>query len=182
MANFRMEEAEAILDLVEFCNVVKIEQIPKIFPNSNCEKILNFLLKRQRIHISEDKTYIHSTQIGRGDVPRPDKALIAALGVLGDIIGKVQTYTKSIPPAQLSFLSHSGDFFEICYVKYGMEAMTVSMFNSHNTGNSQKKASVTKRIVIIEDATQIDELKGKIPGIARFAIVLADGGFKYVTP
>jgi len=173
MGNFKMEEAVAVLDLIDTCNAVGREQLPRIFPDSNCEKIISYLLKRKRVHLSKDGTYLHSTHIGKGDMPRPDKALIAALNVLGDIRGKVQTYTKAIQPAQVAFISTSGDYYEICYVTYGLEAIVASMF-----GNSGE----AKRIVIIEDMGQAEKIKGKIPGLMRFARIIPEGGFEYANP
>ena len=178
MADFKMHEAEEVLDFIESCDVVRADQLSKLYPNYNISKITKYLVGRKRIHMSSDGQFINSTQVGTTDEPRPDKALIATLGVLGDLMSKVRQHTKAPPPAQISFLSHNGELFEIVYVGYGLEAMVSNMFNRSQPTSSEE----VKRIIVIEDTSQAAKVKAKIPNIMRFALVLPSGGYEYINP
>ena len=176
---FVKSEVERVLDFIESCDVVRKEQVRKLFPEYEIDLIIGYLLKKKRIHISESE-YLHSTQIGR-DVKKnlvPDEALSAAIGVLGDLMGKVKYFTKALAPAQIAFQSLSGDMYEIIYVGYGLEVMIGSIYNRIANVAGKTDNSV-KRIIIVQDKTQIEKVKGRIPNIMRFALVQQNGTFSY---
>ena len=100
------KKGEEILDFLDAYGVLRNEHIEKFFPGS--KKIVSYLIKNQRLHISPDGTYISTDQD-----PRPDRCLTAALGVLADIFEKVQSHAKATAPVQVSFITHSGDYYEI---------------------------------------------------------------------
>ena len=166
------KKGEEILRFVETYGVLKHEHLDKFFPGN--KKIVSYLIKNQRLHQCDNETYI-----GTERNPRPDKCLIAALSVLGDVFEKVQNHAKAIPPAQISFYTYPGDFYEIVYVGYGMEAMVTAFYETQLAAAQRSKeyADTTKRMAIVEDKSQMTKLR--IPGIVRFALIQPDGSISY---
>jgi hypothetical protein len=162
------KQGEAILNFVDTYGVLRQEHLEKIFPGSG--KIVNYLIKNRRLFRSQDGIYL-----SEDEKTRPDKCLIAALGVLADLSDKVQSHVRTAPPAQISFLTHSGDFYEIIYVGLGMEMITAASFEMQAA--AKQKDYGAKRIVIVEAQSQMERLQ--IPGIARFALVQPDGSLSY---
>jgi len=170
-AEFNLK-GEEILDFIDTYGVLKYEYIDKFFPQSN--KILSYLIKNRRLHKSADGIYISADHDSQ-----PMKSVITALGVLADIFEKVQTHTRATAPAQISFITHSGDYYEILYVGYGMEAMITASYETQLAAKQRLKdyADITKRIAIIEDKNQMTRLP--IPGIVRFALIQPNGNLSY---
>jgi len=166
------KKGEAILDFLDAYEVVKREHIEKFFPNS--EKILNYLIKNQRLYKSSDEIYVSITHNHR-----PNKSIITAMSILADIFEKVQSHIKATAPAQISFVTHSGDYYEIVYVGYGMEAMIAAAYETQLTARqlSTSYVDTTKRMVIVEDKNQMTRLQ--IPGLVRFILVQPDGSLSY---
>ena len=166
------KKAEEILDFVDAYGMVRYEHLEKFFLGSN--KVVGYLIKNQRLHESTDGIYISTV----ADVC-PDKCLIAALSVLADVIDKVQTYTRTTSPAQISFITYNGDYYEIIYVGYGAEVMTAAFFEAQLAAKQRPKDYVdtAKRIIIVEDKNQMERLH--IPGTARFALIAPDGSLSY---
>ena len=159
-----------ILNLVDEYEVIKYDQLIKIFPKRIRE--IEVLIKKERIYKSPDGMYIRAKLIGREKMQKPDKELIAALNVLGDFIstGRVSYHTTADPPAKISFVTTKGSYYEIVYVAFGHEVMVNAMYK-------KKSMDEVKHIVIIEDVIQNKKLK--IPGIARFALIMPDGNIEY---
>ena len=161
-----------ILDFIDAYSALRLEHIEKIFPHSR--KNIGYLIKHQRLHESSDGIYISTDHTSL-----PDKCLIAALGVLADIFDKVKNHTKAANPIQISFITHSDDYYEIIYVGYGMEAMVTATLEAQRSARAlnNKCNDITKRIIIVEDKNQMDRLK--IPQTTRFALVSVDGSLIY---
>lgn len=166
------KKAEVILDFMDSYETIRQVDLAKFFPKDN--KVIAYLLKNRRLFESIDDLYI-STSI---DVS-PDRAMSAALGVLGDIFDKVHSHTRATPPAQISFTTHSGDYYEIIYVRHSMEAMVTALFTTQLTTKQKDKSheDKVKRMVIIEDLAQMDRLQ--IPNIMRFALISPNGELTY---
>jgi len=159
--------AEEILSFMDSYVTVKFNHLEKFFPGS--VKAINYLIKNKRLHSSSDGIYI-----GIDPNLRPDKALIAALSMLSELLPKVKDYTKATAPAQLSFTTqHTGEHYEIIYVAHGMETMIAEMFEV----SEKTPLDIIKRIVIVEDKVQMQKLQ--IPGTTRFALVLPNGQLTY---
>jgi hypothetical protein len=167
-----IRKCEEILDFFDIYNALRHEYIEKFFPGS--KKTLNYLLKNRRLYKSDDGILIST-------VPDPpsDKCLLAALGVLADIFEKVQGHVKATAPAQISFTTHSGDYYEIIYVGYGMEAMVSAFFETQLAEKKQSSIynDTAKLMVIVEDKNQMTRLQ--MPRITRFALVQPDGSLSY---
>ena len=165
-------KGEEILDFFDAYGVLRHEHLEKFFPDS--KKIVGYLIKNKRLYKSPDGIYISSE---RGS--RPDKCLISALGVLADVFDKVKSHTMATAPIQISFITHNGDYFEVIYVGYGMEAMVTAAFETQQNATKQDKdyTDNTKRMVIIEDTGQMDRLQ--IPKTMRFALVQPNGSLTY---
>jgi hypothetical protein len=168
---FRIK-AEEILNFIETYGVLNYSHLEKFFPNST--KKIDYLIKNKRLFRIDDGSYISADQ----DL-HPDKTIIAATGVLGDVFAKVSTHSRAMPPVQVSFMTNDGDYYEIIYVRHGMEVMISTIFE--NQGTARKRihdhADTTKRIIIVEDKSQMQMLH--IPGTMRFALVQPDGSLTY---
>jgi hypothetical protein len=165
-------KAEEILNFVDTYEVLNPYHIEKFFPDSS--KIIDYLVKNKRLFKSHDNMYISADQI-----LYPDKALITSISVLGDLLEKVKTHSRAIAPAQISFLTHNGNYYEIIYVGYGMEAMVTAFLETQLAAKARLKdyVDVTKRMVIVEDKHQMERLQ--IQGIERFILVQPDGSLSY---
>ena len=166
------EKAERILDFIETYGVLKYAQLEKFFPDSR--KNFDYLVKNKRLFKIEDGSYI-STDLEL----RPDKTIIAALSVLGDVLSKVKMYSRAIPPAQVSFITYDGEYYEIIYVAHGMEAMITAAFDTQLAARKRNQTNEdnAKRMIIVEDKAQMQRLR--IPGTMRFALVQPDGSLTY---
>lgn len=167
------KKAEEILYFIDAYGMVKHEHLEKLFPGS--KKVVNYLLKNRRLYKSADGIYIGT--INNYNTATPDKYMTSALNVLVDVFDKVQTHTKAAAPSQISFITHSGDYYEIIYVEYGMETMIISAYGTQLVLGKLPKSYAIKRIVIVEDKNQMFRLH--IPGIAHFALVQPDGSLSY---
>jgi len=166
------KKAEEILSFMDSYGAVRDEHLEIFFPGNG--KAVKYLIKNKRLYKSADGVYV-----GVELPPRPDKPLIAALSVLGNVLGKVNTHTRAASPAQISFITHSGEYYEIIYVAHSMEAMAAAAFEPRLTARKQpgSYSDITKRMVIVEDKNQMDRLQ--IPGTTRFALILPDGSLTY---
>ena len=166
-----IKKGEEILSFVDDYNILRHEYLNMFFPGSG--KIVNYLLKTGRLYRSLDGFYISTDK-----KTTPDKCLIAALGVLADLSGKVKTHARAAAPAQIAFTTHSGDFYEIIYVGFGMELMMAASFEMQAAiERPNDYVGTIKRIIIVEDKSQMESLQ--IPGITRFALVSPDGSLSY---
>jgi len=167
-----IKRAEDILDFFAVYEVLRVEVIEKFFPQS--KKIFDYLIKNRRLHKSPDETYISTDP-----ETLPDKCLIAALSVLADVFDKVKIYSRTTAPAQISFVTYSGEYYEIIYVSYGMEAMVTATLEAQLAvrGLSDNNIADIKRIVIVEDRNSMDRLS--IPQTTRYALVLTNGSLAY---
>ena len=160
------EQCLEILDFLDNYGTMRYDYLEKFFPGS--DKKVSYLIKKRRLHKSPDGVFIGTEQD-----PRPNKCMAAALGVLADIYEKVKSFTGASAPSLISFVTHSGEFYEIVYVSYGMEVMVTASFRNRH----KNYTDATKRIVIVEDIRQMEKLK--IPGTARYALISPDGSLTY---
>jgi hypothetical protein len=160
------EQCLEILDFLDTYGTIRLGHLEKFFPGS--EKKVSYLIKKRRLYKSPDGAFISTEQ-----EPRSDKCMAAALGVLSDIYEKVKSFTGAAAPSLISFVTHSGEFYEIVYVSYGMEVMVTASFRNRH----KNYTDATKRIVIVEDLGQMEKLK--IPGTARYALIRPDGSLTY---
>ena len=165
-------KAEKVLDFIDTYGVVRYTHLEKCFPGS--KKAISYLIKNRRLYKTADDIYISADQN-----LRPDKCLIAAIGVLSDVFDKVKAHARATSPAQVSFTTKNDDYYEIIYVGHGAEAMTVAFFETQFTAmqRSSDYADTTKRMVIVEDKSQMERLY--IPETVRFALISPDGSLSY---
>jgi len=165
-------KAEEILSFIDTYEVLSRKQLNKFFPSS--DKIIDYLIKNKRLHKSADGIYISTNKH-----PRSDKALIASVNVLADLLEKVKIHSRAIAPAQVSFLTHGNDYYEIVYVGYGTESMVMALFETQLNAKRHLNdyTDFTKRMVIVEDKKQMERLQ--IPRTKRFALVQPDGSLSY---
>jgi len=163
---------EEILHFIDVYGVLRYADFEKFFPNS--KKVIDYLLKKQRLYKSPDGSYI-----GADRDFRVDRHMLAALSVLAALCEKVRSHTRAAAPAQISFITHSGDFYEIIYIGYGMEAMTAASIGSEIAAKQQTREYTenVKRIIIVENKNQMEGLQ--ISGITQLALVHPDGSLSY---
>jgi len=165
------QKANEILGFVDIYGVLRISHLEKFFPGSY--KAVEHLLKSGRLcrvadelHVSADNTI------------SLNKAMLAALSVLSDVFDKVKSHAKATQPAQISFLTWGGDYYEIVYAGNGTEANATACFTSPPSASHPiRYPDTAKRIVIIEDKNQMQRLR--IPGTTRFALIQSDGSLVY---
>ena len=167
-----IKRCEEILSFIETYGALKHDYIGRLFPHS--KKNVGYLIKNQRLYHSKDGIYLSTD-----NDPRPDKCLVAALGVLADIFEKVKNHARATAPAQISFITHSSDYYEIIYVSYGMEAIVAASLETQHVAKMRNSDDVdtTKRMIIVEDAKQMERLR--IPGTTRYVLVHPDGSLTY---
>jgi len=168
-------KSEEILTFFDNYGTLHCCQVDKFFQGSR--KNIDYLIKNKRLHKSTDGAYLSNDEN-----PHPDKSLIAALGVLGDVMDKVKAHSKAIAPVLISFISNNNDFYEIVYVALGMEAMVMAAFDVQQGAKQTRQQmkgylDTTKRIVIVEDKSQMERLQ--IPGTVRYALVAPGGSLSY---
>jgi len=175
-------KAEEVLDFLDLYDGIRQKHLEKFFPDS--KKVVAYLIKRERLHISLDGLYISTYH-----KYSPDKALVTSLSVLGDVFEKVKSHTRAQYPVQISFSTHSGDFYEIVYVNHGLDALVAASFEfQHNLREQERTRGdlginlgsypyTTKRLVIVENEAHMERLK--IPSIVKFAVVSPDGELTY---
>ena len=150
-----------IMDTMDVYGVMAQTQLERMFPGS--DKVLSYLTKNKRLNTSVDGLYL-----GQDETVVPNKARIAAINVLLDVLSKTKYHTVGTLPIQIIFTTVSGDYYEIVYVEQGKEAIVAAMFKS--LGIEHGTEEHTKRIAIIEDIRQVEKVKTDIPNIVRFAL------------
>ena len=168
-------KSEEILGFFDTYETLRCCQLDKFFPGSR--KNIDYLIKNKRLYKSAGGAYLSNDEN-----PNPDKSLIAALGVLGDVMDKIKTHSKATAPVQISFIANNNDFYEIVYVALGIEAMVMAAFDVQQGAKQARQQmkgylDTTKRIVIVEDKSQMERLQ--IPGTVRYALVAPDGSLSY---
>jgi len=64
IANNNMQNTEAVLDFIEVCRAVTIEQVQKAFPDTNITAIAEVLKKKQYIYQCKNAKYLYCAHIG----------------------------------------------------------------------------------------------------------------------
>ncbi|MCL2840328.1 MAG: DUF5697 family protein [Defluviitaleaceae bacterium] len=158
-----------ILDFVANCGgCVRQAHIERIFQYSL--KNIRYLVKHKRLFQVNGGLLADEIDIN------PKMSMITALNVLCDLYDKVSDYSIAEYPTQISFVSHSGDFYEIVYVRQGDEVGIQASFNLQAQKQSKLKVSerspIPKRIAILESFNQAEIVN--IPGVVRFATTQND--------
>jgi len=168
-----IQMATTILDIMDAYGVMMRTQLELMFPDGIKE--IAYLIKNKRLFLSEDKKYLSPDE-----TIEPCKPLVAAINVLLNVISKVSFHTVGKLPAQIIFVTHNGDYYEIIYVEQGKEPIIASIYSNEALGRAGVDTTA-KRLVIVEDKAQIQKIKGVIPNILRFAVLKSCGSFDFYT-
>ena len=143
------------------------EQLCRFFPEkeSTAKTLLTHMLKEGRILCAENGRYYANQEAQNG----ADKDLSHCVWVLLDFIDQVEYHTVGEFPASILCFAN-GELYEIVPISQGKETMICQLLR-------QPQKDVGKRIVVVEDTSQIELLN--IPQVAGFCTVAEDGTVSY---
>lgn len=121
------------------------------------KSILTQMKKQGRIYQAENGRFYSDSE----QEQRHDPALVQSVAVLLDFIEHVEYHTLGEFPAKLLFFAN-GELYEVIYACPGQEVLL-------NQVLSQPQKDAGRRIVLVEDRSQIDLLN--FPHTAAFCIV-----------
>ena len=125
--------------------------------------LLSHLERQGRIFQKNDGGYFPS-----GQPAKTDGALVRAVWVLLDFIGRVEYHAPADFPVKLVFFA-DGELYEVACVEAGQEALVCHALRS-NKGDS-------RRFILVDSPAKIAKLD--CPGISGFCTVEEDGRTNY---
>jgi len=160
------KEAAELLRVIADYKVLLTEQIIRLFPGreEKVQIILHNLRSQRRIWVSQDGRTIKAAE----DV-ETDAGMLKAFWILLDFIDRVEYHCVGSFPVVLSFFLDA-EFYEVVFILPDQEALACHAL-------SGKPDEIGKRIVIVEDAGQIEKLN--VPGASGYCTVTANGGIQY---
>jgi len=166
-AIYAKEAAELIRSVTMYKSLLAT-QIYRMFPGkeSSIRNLLGVLTKQHRLVYNPDTEHISASEECENET---DNGMISAFWVLLDFYENVDFHSISEYPVKLSFFSED-EFFEVIYATPGNEALM-----SHALSTSEDE--VGKRIVIVEDTSQMAKLR--FPSIACFCMITPEGVVDY---
>ena len=165
-------EAAAILRDISMYRVLTEEQILRLHPCKRAREqdkikiLLAYLVKQQRVWLSEDGRYYCATPDALEDM---DQGLFAAVWVLADFIDQAEFHSVGDYPAKIIFFA-DGEVYEIVHAAQGREVLV-----SHVLSSPGEQPS--RYLVLVDDASQIAELQ--IPNVNGYCTVSPDGDVSY---
>ena len=159
-------EASELLRVVSEYKTLPAEQVLKLFPGreDKIRTLIYNLRQQRRIWASRDgRTLMAAENI------EADAGTLKAFRVLLDFIDRVEYHSAGSFPVTLSFFSDA-ELYEVVYVTPEQEALICHSLSGQTGENG-------KRIVIVEDAGQIEKLN--IPGTVGFCTVSDKGAIQY---
>ena len=160
-------EASEMLHNISLYPSLTEEQLCRFFPEkeATAKTLLAHMLKEGRVYSAENGRY-YANQKARSSA---DKDLSRCVWVLLDFINQVEYHTVGEFPAAI-LCSANGELYEIVPIPQGKEAMICQLLR-------QPQKDTGKRIVVVEDTTQIEMLD--ITHVAGFCTVAEDGTVSY---
>lgn len=163
---YRKEAAELLRDLTTYHYMYR-EQLLRLYPGkeSKIENLLSYFTKQGRIFYEKERNLYHD-----GTETAPDMCMLASIWVLIDFIEKTEYHSAVDFPATLVFVA-DGELYEVLHVPADKEAVMEHAM-------VQQGSDAEKRIVIVEDASQIARLS--IPHTTAYCIVdMQTGAVQY---
>ena len=165
-AIYQREAAEMLHNISLYPGLTE-EQLCRFFPEkeATAKALLAHMLKEGRIFCAENGRYYANQEVRNG----ADKDLPRCVWVLLDFIDQVEYHTVGEFPATILFFAN-GELYEIVPIPQGKETMICQLLR-------QPPKDVGKRIVVVEDAAQIELLD--IPQAVGFCTVAENGTVGY---
>lgn len=163
---YRKEAAELLRDLTTYHYMYR-EQLLRLYPGkeSKIENLLSYFTKQGRIFYEKETNLYHD-----GTEAAPDVSMLASIWVLIDFIEKTEYHSAVDFPATLVFVA-DGELYEVLHVPADKEAVIEHAM-------AQQGSDAEKRIVIVEDASQIARLS--IPYTTAYCTVdMQTGAVQY---
>ena len=160
------KEAAELLRVMAEYKVLLTEQVLRLFPGRE-EKVQTMLVNlhhQRRIWVSQDGRTLKAAEDAETDA-----GIIKAFWILLDYIDRIEYHCAGTFPILLSFFLDA-EFYEVTYIPPDQEALICRVLPG-------KPEEIGKRIVIVEDAGQIDRLN--IPGAGGFCTVSDKGAIQY---
>lgn len=166
---YNKEGLEIIKVLSEY-KTLYVNQMLSLFKNKDNDtllRLINNLVKQNRVYIDKDKKVISSTEKGLYDF---DISLINCFWVLLDFIDDISFHSISDYPSKIIFFT-GDDVYDILYIPEHQEHIAQQLTLKQNTPYDNKK------IIVIENEEQIKKLN--IPLTLAYCTVNADGEIIY---
>ena len=159
-------EATSLLRDITLYHHLYRQQLLRMYPGKEDKilKVLSHLTHTGRIQ------YDHSRDLYHDHTDEPiNRARLAALWVLTDLIDRVEYHSSTDFPAQLVFLAN-GELYEVIAIPSGKETLiTQALSTAKDTGDH--------RIVILDSTSQLPLLH--IPKTIAYCTVTQDGAIHY---
>ncbi len=150
--------------------VLTEEQVQRLHP-SNCARgrgkvknLLTYLVKQQRVWLSEDEQFYLSSPDALEDM---DRGLFAAVWVLADFMDQVEYHSVGDYPAKIIFFA-DGEVYEIVHAAQGKEVLVSHVLSGERPSHY---------LVLVDDPSQIEELQ--IPHANGYCTVTPAGEVQY---
>lgn len=160
------QEASCLLRDITTYHCLLRTQLLQMYPGkeSKVENLLHYLMRQGRVfYCKEADCYYDKSDFDT------DREMIAAAWVLVDFIEKVEYHAPENMPIKIVFFA-DGEVYEVVYASRDKAALITHAL-------SGREEQMGKRLVIVEDAGQIEALD--IPNTAAYCMVGADGSVKY---
>ena len=155
-AQIYSHEASGILREISTYGVLTQKQILGLYPQKDeqLKNLLSYLCKQKRLFLV-DGFYSLTPELPKDR----DRGLEAAVTVLADFMEQVEYHAAGEYPVKIIFLA-GGEVYEILYAEPGKEAIL-------NLLLARPEQEPPVRLVILEDAAQVDLLARLISAEAR---------------
>lgn len=165
-AIYQREAAEMLHNISLYPGLTE-NQLCRFFPEkeATAKVLLAHMLKEGRVFCDRNGCYYTNQEAQNG----ADKDLSHCVWVLLDFIDQVEYHTVGEFPASILCFAN-GELYEIVPISQGKETMICQLLR-------QPQKDVGKRIVVVEDTSQIELLN--IPQVAGFCTVAEDGTVSY---
>ena len=146
-------DAIKIVNILSEYKTLQYQQIISLYPKereSSINNLINRLIKEGRLYHDRINHYLATTE---SDLKTPDESIIKTFWILLDYIDRVEYHSPSVFPVQIVFLMDSEDY-EIIHVPQGQEVII-----NRAQRSDKRNQYVAKRIVLIDDKSQVKDIK-----------------------
>lgn len=163
---YSREAAEILRDITTY-HYIRHDQLLRLYPQKKkvvIDNLLSYLVRQGRIFYEPDRDWYHD-----GTEAHADMEMLAALWVLADFIDRTEYHSATDFPVKLLFFAED-ETYEVVSVPIDKEALIEQALLQSGEENG-------KRILILEDTTQIERLH--IADVAAYCIISDTGQIQY---
>lgn len=163
-AEIYANEAADLLRIITMYPGLSETQLLRFHPGKEAavKALLSHLGRQGRI-LTENDAYFPA-----GSPPKVDQALVRAVWVLLDFIGRADYHAAADFPVKLVFFA-DGELYEVAYAADGQETLVSHALRGSKGGS--------RRMIVLDTPTQISKID--CPGLSAFCTVSADGQTQY---